>query len=178
MSNNAAETCACGKADSRTQYERLNKVIDEYREKAGAVIPVLQIAQGIFGYLPEKVLRIISEKLGESYGKLYGIVTFYSFFSLNPRGKYLVRVCMGTACYVRGADEVLTALKQQLGIDVGQTTEDAQFSLEVGRCFGACGLAPVIMVNDDIHQTVKSSDVGKIIKQYREKETGSTGGEQ
>lgn len=176
MSDCTSGSCACETAEAPAQYERLDKAIEEYHGKAGALIPVLQAAQGIFGYLPEKALRVISEKLGEPYSKVYGVVTFYSFFSLTPRGKYLIRVCLGTACYVRGAEEVLTALKQQLAIEVGQTTKDSLFSLEVGRCFGACGLAPVIMVNDDVHQSMKSSDVEKLLRQYRAKESANAKG--
>jgi (2Fe-2S) ferredoxin len=99
-----------------------------------------------------------------------GVVSFYSFFSTVPRGKYVVRVCLGTACYVRGGNEVLRAMKDKLGIDVGGTTADRQFSLEVGRCFGACGMAPVLMVNDDLHQRVKPAKLGELLKKYRESE--------
>ena len=95
-----------------------------------------------------------------------GVVSFYSFFSTTPRGKYMVRACLGTACYVRGGKDVLDSLKNELGIDVGETTEDQLFSLDVGRCFGACGLAPVIMINDDVHQRVKPSKIGEIIAAY------------
>jgi NADH:ubiquinone oxidoreductase subunit E len=99
-----------------------------------------------------------------------GVVSFYSFFSTVPRGKYLVRVCLGTACYVRGGKQVLDAVKKTLGIDVGQTTADRLFSLDVGRCFGACGLAPVIMVNDDVHQRVKPAKINELLNIYRLKE--------
>lgn len=103
-----------------------------------------------------------------------GVVSFYSFFSTVPRGKYLVRACLGTACYVRGGKEVLDALRKELGIEVGQTTEDRLFSLDVGRCFGACGLAPVIMVNDDVHQRVKPCKIGKILEAYVSEEKGES----
>ncbi len=149
----------------------LDGVLEDYKDKPGALIPVLQIAQRMFGYLPESALRKISHALGKPYSEVAGVVSFYSFFSTVPRGKYLVRVCLGTACYVRGGKEVLMALRKELGIEVGKTTEDRLFSLDVGRCFGACGLAPVIMINDDVHQRVKPDKIADIIDLYRENET-------
>jgi NADH:ubiquinone oxidoreductase subunit E len=151
---------------------QLNEILDEYRDKPGGLIPALQLAQGRFGYLAEDVLKKISAAFNKPYSEVAGVVSFYSFFSTVPRGKYLVRACLGTACYVRGGKEVLAALKKQLGIDVGGTTEDRLFSLDVGRCFGACGLAPVIMVNDDVHQRVKPSKVGELLKAYANAEKG------
>ncbi len=116
---------------------------------------MLQLAQGIFGYLPEVALKHIARELRKPYSEVAGVVGFYSFFSTVPRGEHLVRVCLGTACYVRGGMQVLEAFKKELGIDVGETTEDREFSLEVARCFGACGLAPVITIDDDVHHRVK-----------------------
>jgi NADH:ubiquinone oxidoreductase subunit E len=127
---------------------------------------VLQIAQGIFGFLPEDVLKRVALKMGKSYSEVAGVVGFYSFFSTVPRGKHLVRVCLGTACYVRGGKLVLEALKDELGIDVGGTTPDGLFSLEVARCFGACGLAPTIMIDEDVHQRVKPLRLRAILDQY------------
>jgi len=127
---------------------------------------VLQIAQGIFGYLPEDVLKRVALKLGKSYSEVAGVVGFYSYFSTVPRGKHLVRVCLGTACYVRGGKLVLEGLKQELGIEVGGTTADGRFSLEVARCFGACGLAPTIMIDEDVHQRVKPLKLRAILEQY------------
>lgn len=163
------KTCKCGckPASEAENHARLAEVIGEYKGKPGALIPVLQIAQALFGYLPQDVLRIISEGLNEPYSRVYGVVTFYSFFSRVPRGKYLIRVCLGTACYVRGGKEVLTALEKELKLSVGQTTDDRLFTLDVGRCFGACGLAPAMMVNDDVHQFVKPEQVKDILAQYR-----------
>lgn len=151
----------------------LNKILDDYIGKPGALIPVLQIAQSMFGYLPDASLKLISKRLDKPYSEVAGVVSFYSFFSTVPRGKYLVRVCLGTACYVRGGKEVLEALKNELNIDVGETTEDKIFSLDIGRCFGACGLAPVIMINDDVHQRVKPAKVYDILNTYRLKEEKS-----
>jgi NADH:ubiquinone oxidoreductase subunit E len=152
---------------------QLDDLLEEYRDQPGGLIPALQTAQARFGYLPEGVLKAISVSFGKPYSEVAGVVSFYSFFSTVPRGKYLVRACLGTACYVRGGKEVLSALKKELGIDVGQTTGDQLFSLDVGRCFGACGLAPVIMVNDDVHQRVKPSKVGELLKAYAAAEKGA-----
>ena len=146
---------------------RLDQVLEEYRDKPGALIPVLQIAQGIFGYLPESALKRISLVMDKPYSEVAGVVGFYSFFSTTPRGKNVVRVCMGTACYVRGGKNVLDAMKKSLGIDVGETTEDKQFTLEVARCFGACGLAPTMTINDQVYQRVKPTKVDEILEQYR-----------
>jgi NADH:ubiquinone oxidoreductase subunit E len=150
------------------QLERLDEVLEEYKEKPGALIPVLQIAQGIFGYLPEVALKRVSLKLNKSYSEVAGVVGFYSFFSTVPRGKHLIRVCLGTACYVRGGKRLLDTIKSDLHIDVGETTEDGLFSLEVARCFGACGLAPTMMIDDEVIQRVKPMKVKNILDRYRD----------
>ena len=156
--------CACGGVPSEAENDaRLGMIIAEYRDKLGGLIPALQTVQALFGYLPKPVIRSIAEGFGKTVSEVAGVVTFYSFFSLNPRGKYVVRVCLGTACYVRGGKEVLDAFKKRLVIDVGETTADRQFSLEVGRCFGACGMAPVVMVNDTVYQRVKPARVGELV---------------
>ena len=163
-----ARCCACAQeVDEAVLLGRLDEVLEEYQAKAGALIPVLQIAQNMFGYLPEAALKRISLSLGKSYSEVAGVVGFYSFFSTVPRGKHLIRVCLGTACYVRGGKQVLDSIKKCLGVDVGETTPDRTFSLEVARCFGACGLAPVITVDDDIHQRVKAARVQDILDKYR-----------
>lgn len=145
----------------------LETIIRDSRRRPGALIPILQATQRMFGYLPEPALKRISLQLGKSYSEVAGVAGFYSFFSMVPRGKHLVRVCMGTACYVRGAKEVLDALKKCLEIEVGETTPDGLFTLEIGRCFGACGLAPVIMIDEDVHQRVRSVGVEQILDEYR-----------
>ena len=157
-------TCSCTSSDEEL-FARLDEVIGEYRGKPGGLIPALQTAQSIFGYLPEPVIRKIADGFGKTVSEVAGVVTFYSFFTLHPRGKFLVRVCLGTACYVRGGKEVLEAFKKKLAINVGETTPDRQFSLEVGRCFGACGMAPVVMVNDTVYQRVKPARVGEMVNQ-------------
>ena len=157
----------CGDESQEVLLTRVDEMISKYRGEKGALIPVLQQAQAIFGYLPEIVQHRISEGLGIPLSKVYGVLSFYSFFSQEQRGKYLIRVCMGTACYVLDAQKVLDELKDNLGIDVGGTTDDMLFTLDVGRCFGACGLAPVITINEDVHQRVKPSAVGEILESYR-----------
>ncbi len=158
--------CACSCEPSEAELNAsLDQVIGEYRDKPGGLIPALQTAQALFGYLPETVISKIAAGFGKTVSEVAGVVTFYSFFTLHPRGKFLVRVCLGTACYVRGGKEVLDAFKKKLRIDVGETTPDRQFSLEVGRCFGACGMAPVVMVNDIVYQRVKPARVGEMVNQ-------------
>jgi len=168
MSVNVQHECACGAASEATLLARLDEVIAEYRERPGALIPVLQIAQGIFGYLPECALKRVAVGLDKSYSEVAGVVGFYSFFSTQPRGRHLVRVCLGTACYVRGGKQLLDALKARLGIDVGETTADRNFTLDVARCFGACGLAPALMIDDDVHQRVKPARLQAILDQYQD----------
>jgi len=171
MSKEKVGCCTCKETASEEELlRRLDEVLKQYREKPGALIPVLQIAQGIFGYLPEVALKRISLGLNKSYSEVAGVVSFYSFFTIVPRGKHLVRVCLGTACYVRGGNRVLDAVKQKLGIDVGETTEDREFSLEIARCFGACGLAPVITIDDEVHHRVKPNKIESILEQYRQQE--------
>ncbi len=160
--------CMCGEASEEELLRRLDEVIDGYEGRPGALIPVLQLAQGIFGYLPEVAMKRIALRLRKPYSEVAGVVGFYSFFSTVPRGKHVIRVCLGTACYVRGGIAVLESLKKQLGVDVGGTTEDRLFSLEVGRCFGACGLAPVIMIDDDVHHRVKPKRINAVLDCYRE----------
>jgi NADH:ubiquinone oxidoreductase subunit E len=166
--------CCCGEEVPESElFVRLDQVLEEYRDKAGGLIPVLQMAQGIFGYLPEHVLKHISLGLNKAYSEVAGVVSFYSYFSTQPRGKHLVRVCLGTACYVRGGKQVLDSLKKELHIDVGETTKDRQFSLGVARCFGACGLAPAITIDDDVHQRVKPARIRQILKLSSEQGAGN-----
>jgi len=161
-------SCACGEVVSEEKLmERVDEVLREYREKPGALIPVLQITQGIFGYLPVPALKRISLGLNKPFSEVAGVVGFYSFFSTVPRGKHVIRVCMGTACYVRGAKNVLDAVKEALDVDVGQTTPDRMFTLEVARCFGACGLAPAVCIDNEVHQRVRPNKVDMLLDQYR-----------
>lgn len=167
MNNNELKkTCTCGEVDEEQLYPQLYHIIETWKGKKGALIPVLQSAQNLFGYLPEKALKIISAYLKVPYSEVAGVVGFYSYFSTTPKGKHTIRVCLGTACYVRGGKNVLDALIKALKIGVSETTPDRKFSLEVGRCFGACGLAPVVMVDDETFQSVKPSKIKDILDQY------------
>lgn len=157
--------CGCGQQDDR--YDKLNQLIDKYKEKKGALIPVLHGAQELFGYLPEDVLETIAQKLQVPLAEVYGVATFYSFFNLKPKGKHLIGVCLGTACYVRGAQDVVDELKKQLNIDVNETTEDGNFTLALTRCVGACGLAPVMTIDDDVYGRVTPEKVKDILKKYQ-----------
>jgi NADH:ubiquinone oxidoreductase subunit E len=167
MSVDEAKCTGCQEATEEELLIQLDDVLKEYANVRGALIPVLQIAQAMFGYLPETALKKIAKSLNKPYSEVAGVVGFYSFFTTVPRGKHLVRACLGTACYVRGGKQVLMALKDALRIEVGETTSDRNFSLDVGRCFGACGMAPVIMIDEDVHQRVKPTQLAKILDQYR-----------
>lgn len=160
------QDCNCNQVSENELYERLLIIVKSQRTVPGALIPVLQTTQNLFGYLPEKALRIVSKELKLPYSEVAGVVGFYSYFSTTPKGKHTVRVCMGTACYVRGGQEVLKAMTKELEIGVGGTTLDRKFSLEVGRCFGACGLAPVVMVGDETFQRVSPSKANEILNSF------------
>ncbi len=150
------------------QYRELGTYIDSIKGLPGPLINVLHRAQEIFGYLPQEVQMFVSQRLGVPASTVYGVVTFYNFFSTTPRGKFVINVCLGTACYVRGADRVVDMFKEQLGIDVGETTADKHFTLSTARCFGACGLAPAVMVNEDVYGNVDRKKVQEIYKKYSE----------
>lgn len=154
--------------------EIIDHIIDSYKGMRGALIPTLQSTQNILGYLPEVALRYIGKKMNISYSEVAGVVTFYSFFTTHPRGKHIIRVCLGTACYVRGGKQVLETFMRELGIRVGETTEDRLFSLEVGRCFGACGLAPVVMVDEQVHQRVKPVAIKALLQTYKTQQHENT----
>lgn len=130
------------------------------------MIPVLQAAQDIYGYLPREVLEKIAAELKLPISQVYGVVTFYAQFNLTPRGRYIIRVCQGTACYVRGGGEIFQEIQDQLGIKDGETTEDLRFTLESVACLGACGLAPVIMINDDTHGRLTKDAIAGILAKY------------
>ncbi|POR03930.1 NADH:ubiquinone oxidoreductase [Alkalispirochaeta sphaeroplastigenens] len=149
------------------QQQQLQRIAESHRDKKGALIPVLQDAQGAFGFLSREVLQEVSRLLEIPFSVVSGVVTFYSYFSTTPRGKNTLRVCLGTACYVRNGKQVLADLQKELSVAVGETTGDRCFTLEIGRCFGACGLAPVVMVNDDVHQRVKAARIREMLAPYR-----------
>ncbi|MDR1940671.1 MAG: NAD(P)H-dependent oxidoreductase subunit E [Clostridiales bacterium] len=148
------------------QERELRAALAEIKKKKGAVMPALQRAQEIYGYLPMEVQQIIAEVLEVPAEEVFGVATFYSQFTLNPRGQYNVSVCLGTACYVKGAGEVLDALKIQLGIEADECSEDGKFSLNATRCIGCCGLAPVMTINDSVFGKITADDVEKILADY------------
>lgn len=152
---------------TKEQEEKLLEVIANHKDENGAVIPVLHEAQDIYGYLPIEVQEIISEGLNVPLAEIYGIVTFYTQFSLNPKGEYQIGVCLGTACYVKGSGGILEKIKERLGIDVGECTPDGKFSLDATRCIGACGLALVLTVNDEVFGRLTVDDVDDILAKYQ-----------
>lgn len=159
-----AEACCHGISDEK--YQKLDEIINQYKGKPGGLIPVLHQAQLIFGYLPKEVQIRVAEGLDIPLSEVYGVITFYSFFSQKPRGKYTIGVCLGTACYVKGAAEIVEALEENLGIKVGDTTENGEFSLMVTRCLGACGLAPVLTIGEDVYGRLTPDKIPEIIKAY------------
>lgn len=148
------------------QEEKLRQVIAEHKDQPGATMPVLQAAQEIFGYLPEEVQIMIAEGLDIPLSEVYGVASFYAQFTLNPKGKYQISVCLGTACYVKGAGDILAAVEQKLGIKPGGITPDGKFSLDACRCIGACGLAPVMMINEDVYGRLTPGQVAGILDSY------------
>jgi NADH-quinone oxidoreductase subunit E len=153
---------------SESEMAKLDELLADLGSKKGTLIPILQKAQDIFGYLPREVLIRISEKTRVSLSQVYGVVTFYAQFHLTPRGRVIVRSCQGTACHVRGAKMILAELKNQLGLEEGEaTTKDLMFTLETVACIGCCGLAPVIMVNDETHGRLVPDAIKGILEQYK-----------
>lgn len=148
------------------KYAVLEAYIHKLKDKKGALIEVLHKAQEIFKYLPNEVQSFIAEKLDIPLSKVYGVVTFYSYFTTEPRGEYVINVCMGTACFVRGAAAVLEEFQNKLNIKVGETTPDGKFTLEVLRCVGACGLAPVVTINDRVYGHFTKDQVSKVLSEY------------
>jgi NADH-quinone oxidoreductase subunit E/NADH-quinone oxidoreductase subunit F/NADP-reducing hydrogenase subunit HndA len=158
----------------KQKFQKLDKVIARYNVEAGMLIRILQEAQNIFGYLPADVQSYIAKELKLPISTINGVVSFYSLFSQEPRGKYVIGICMGTACYVKGSQEILNAIKEELAIDVGETSVDKMFTLKATRCIGACGLAPVITINENVHGRLSPADIPSILYQYT-KESRQTG---
>jgi len=151
----------------KEKFDELENFINNMETTKGALIEILHKAQNIFGYLPRDVQLFVARKLGIPGAEVFGVVSFYSYFSTKPSGKHTLSVCMGTACFVRGADKVIERLKEKIGIETNETTEDGIFTLKDVRCIGACGLAPVVMVDDKVYGRVKEEDIDEIIKTYR-----------
>lgn len=149
------------------RYRQLDKVIAQYEDTEGTLITVLHRAQKIFGYLPREIQIYIANRLGIPLPEVYGVVSFYSLFSTKPRGKYTIEVCLGTACYVKGAEKILEKLKEELKIEPGEISEDGRFTIETTRCLGACSLAPIISIGDDVHGKVSPDQVNEILNKYQ-----------
>lgn len=154
---------------SRENFNRLDQFINNIheRDRASSLIKVLYEAQELFGYLPKDVIFTVSEKLNVPTAHIYGVISFYSFFTMKPKGKYQIKVCMGTACFVCGAEKIAQNLAAELNLKMGETSADLNFSIDAVRCVGACGLAPAVLVNDDVHARVTPKDIKKLLKPYR-----------
>ena len=151
------------------QEAQLRQKLKELKTMDGALMPAMQYAQGLYGYLPYEVQQIIAEELGVTLSEVYGVATFYSQFSLFPKGKYKIGICLGTACYVNGSQDIYDKLQSLLGISSGECTADRLFSLDATRCVGCCGMAPVMKINDDVYGRIKPADVEGILQKYRER---------
>ena len=156
----------CGQLSETEQYSLLENTIKDFEYREDNLIQILHMAQAIFGYLPTELQTFIAKKMDISLSHVSGVVTFYSFFSTQPKGKYKIQICLGTACYVRGGKKIVDALKDELGIDIAETTPDKKFSLEVMRCIGACGLAPAISINDKVYKRVNPNKIREILNEY------------
>jgi len=159
------QNCA-GCPEAKEKANKLSGIIAKYKDTPGALIPVLHEAQEVYGYLPLEVQLEISNQLNIPLAEVYGVVSFYTQFTIYPKGKYKINVCMGTACYVKGSGEILDKFKTRLSIDVGECTEDGKYSLDACRCIGACGLAPVVTVNDKVYGKLTADQVDSIVDEY------------
>jgi len=149
------------------ELAKLDEIIDRYEGRPSYLIPALKDAQEMFGYLPAEVQRTLAQGLNIPSSHVYGVVTFYSFFTIEPRGRHTIRLCLGTACYVKGSKDILDIIVKDVGINVGETSEDGRFSLEAVRCLGACGLAPVMLIGEDTHGNMDPKDTTKILEGYQ-----------
>lgn len=162
--NSERKCCCCGGGEN--EFIQLDEILSRYQGVKGALIPVLQETQNTYGYLAKEALEHIADKMDIPISQIYGVVTFYSQFHLNPRGRNIIRVCQGTACHVRGAKAILKAIEDSLKITAGSTTADLKYTLETVACIGACGLAPVLMINDDTHGRLTPEIIPEILAKY------------
>lgn len=161
------EKCCPECVEIDIRYESVRDVTKKFKDMKGALIPVLHEVQKLFGYLPEGALQIVSQEMDIPMSEIYGVSTFYSQFTLEPKGEHIIKVCLGTACYVKGAQDILERFANVLDVEVGKTTKDGKFTLEAARCLGACGLAPVLMVDDKVFGRLIPDDVIRIIEEYK-----------
>ena len=158
--------CPCCRQDGSKKFEEIANIIDLYRDKEGSLIQILHQAQEIYGYIPLELQEFIAGSLGKPLSEISGVITFYSFFSTKPRGEHTIRVCLGTACYVRGGKKIVERLQDMLGIGIGETTKDGKFTFEVARCIGACGLAPAMMIDNVVYKQVNPNKLEGILAKY------------
>ena len=161
--------CGCDHSETAL-LQRIGELAAEYRGKEGSLIQVLHMAQGLYGYLPLEVQEVIADSLDIPLAEVSGGVTFYSFFATQPRGKHTIRVCLGTACYVRGGKKIVERLKKILDVEIGETTKDRIFTFEVARCIGSCGLAPAMSIDDQVYKQVNPDKLEQILQRYYEEE--------
>ncbi len=156
----------CSSKEKASKYSEIEKVIELYRSKEGSLIQILHLAQEIYGHLPLDLQQFIANSLDIPLSEVSGVITFYSFFSTKPRGEHTIRVCLGTACYVRGGKKVIERLSEILGVGLGETTKDGRFTFEIARCIGACGLAPAMMIDNVVYKQVNVNKLESILSQY------------
>ena len=165
--NCEAKKCqGCGEETDQQKIIRIEEIIAKYKNQEGSLIKLLHAAQGVYGYLPLEVQRYIAEGMDKPLSEVSGVITFYSFFSTQPKGKHMIRVCMGTACYVRGGKKLVERLENILGIQVGETTQDKKYTLDIARCIGACGLAPAMTIDEVVYKQVNPDKLDTILAKY------------
>jgi len=155
--------------DDKKKYKEIANIVDLYKNKEGSLIQVLHVAQNIYGHLPVELQQFIADGLRLPFSEVSGVVSFYSFFSIHPRGQFTIRVCLGTACYVRGGKKLVEHLLKTLNVDLGGTTSDGRFTLEVARCIGACGLAPAVMIEDKVYKQMTPIKLNKLLANFKER---------
>mgnify|MGYP000855556780 FL=1 len=161
-----AQTAQCKCTEDRRKFSEIANLVDLYRDTEGSLIQILHAAQEMYGYLPMELQEIIAGALGKPLSEVTGVVSFYSFFSTKPRGKHTIRVCLGTACYVRGGKKIIEGLQDKLNLEIGETSEDGRFTFEVVRCIGACGLAPAMMIDGKVYKQVTPQKLDAILNAY------------
>lgn len=158
--------CECSSNQEKQKFDEISNIIDLYKDKEGSLIQVLHLTQEIYGYLPIEVQKIIAASMDIPLSEVSGVITFYSFFSTVPRGKHIIRVCLGTACYVRGGKKLVERLQEILNVNIGETTQDGKFTFEIARCIGSCGLAPAMMIDKKVYKQVNVNKLESILSQY------------
>jgi len=161
-----AAECFSEMDDEQSKFDMIKKVIDTYKTKPGCLITVLHLTQEIYGYLPLQIQSLIAKEMKFTESYVAGVISFYSFFSTVPRAEHTIKICLGTACYVRGGKRIVDRLEEELGISVGESTADGKFSIQITRCLGACGLAPVVMIDEEVYQQINPDKIEKILAKY------------